>query len=155
MNMNKITHWSIARLSIINLEASTPEHSVGRLNKILFYIGAIEPDLSLFQLIHPHFYDRSANYIFSKIEKLYEKNNNLMESYLLGNLVHYLCDFCCYAHRRGMGRITDHFIYERRINKYLIKNYKDYKHLSYTKLDMTKPMELIQYIDATLYSIEK
>ncbi len=154
--MNKRTHWNIARLSVNNLEELIPEYKLTKIKKFLFYLGAIEPDLSIFQFIHPHFYEKSSDYIFSKIEKLYKRNHNLIESYLLGNLVHYLCDFCCYAHRKGcMGQLIDHFIYERRISRYLTINFEDYIKMPYTKLNVTKPTDIIWYIDANIMQYKK
>ena len=42
---------------------------------------------------------------------------------VLGEMTHYLCDFCCFAHIGGsIGKASEHLIYERKIHKYLLKN---------------------------------
>jgi len=146
--MNKRTHWNIARLCSRKIEELFPEHKMGEIKKILFCLGNIEPDLSIVQFIHPHFYEKSADYIYSEIKEMYNKDKKgLFEAYKLGKLVHYLCDFCCFAHCGGMGKITSHIAYEYKINKYLNINYDQFDQ---KKIKIPKYADIILYIDTNI-----
>ena len=112
------------------------------------------------QFAHPHYYEKSSGYIYLKILKLKGKERSgLLEAYRLGTLVHYLCDFCCYAHiSGGIGAITGHVNYERKISKYLNKNYSLFhKELSRGQIKETKYADIISFIDEAIkqYKISK
>lgn len=116
------THMNIARLSV---ESLTNKNELSWFEKIMFYFGTIEPDLSITQFIHPHFYVKSAEYVYHKIRKLQEREmRGLLSAFELGRIVHYLSDFCCHVHLSGgIGNVNEHLVYERKINKYVIKNF--------------------------------
>jgi hypothetical protein len=124
--MYKRTHWRLARLAVGKIDGMYPELLMKGFRRFLFYAGTIGPDLSVMQFAHPHFYDKSAGYVYSKIEKLKERElKGFLDTYMLGTMVHYLCDFCCYAHIDGrIGTVISHLNYERKINKYLNKYYR-------------------------------
>ncbi len=158
--MNKRTHWNIAKLSVKKTDELFPEYKMKGIKKIMFFLGTIEPDLSIIQFVHPHFYERSAVYIYSKISEMNRNDKDgFFDEYKLGKMVHYLCDFCCYAHSSGgMGGITDHILYEQKINKYLIKNYNGFcEKTSQEEVKLLKYADIISYIDWNIkqYKLEK
>jgi len=116
------THMDIARLAIKNVKNRI---KLNRFEKILFYVGTIEPDFSITQFIYPHFYIKSSEYIYLKIKNLQlNEKKGLISAFELGRVVHYLSDFCCYVHASGdIGNVTEHLLYERNINKYLKTNF--------------------------------
>jgi hypothetical protein len=113
---------NIARLSVGKIMHNI---ELNWLERMIFYFGTIEPDLSITQFIHPHFYVKSAKYIYLKIKKLQERESmGIISAFELGRIVHYLSDFCCHVHcSGGIGNVNEHIIYERNINKYLIRNF--------------------------------
>lgn len=123
--MKKRTHFYIARLSV---ERNRPAGAAGQeaLKEWAFYLGAILPDLSVFQFIHPHYYDKSAGYVFHKLNKIAcRPTRSVRDAIRLGELVHYLCDFCCYAHIGGkIGCVSEHCRYERGIQQFVIDHYQ-------------------------------
>jgi len=151
--MNKRTHWNIARLTLGKINELLPEYGMKGFKRFLFYLGTIEPDISIAQFVHPHYYDKSAGYIYSKINKMKEKEGDgLIAAYKMGTLVHYLCDFCCYAHiNGGIGVIAGHVSYEHKINKYLNANYSRLSgKLSQSQMKQTKYTDVISYIDENI-----
>lgn len=93
--------------------------------QMIFCIGALIPDLTLMQLVHPHFYSRSGKYIINKINKLSGRTSiyALLE---LGKSAHYVSDFCCSAHfGGGIGNVFEHILYERNLNVYAAENYSE------------------------------
>jgi len=123
--VKKLTHFNIARLSIENI--SQPEKvTIDRIiYKWAFYLGTILPDLSITQFLHPHYYEKSSDYVFQSLCRIEGKDvKNIADAIRLGEMVHYLSDFCCFAHKDGcIGKISEHLNYERSIHKYLLENY--------------------------------
>jgi len=123
--MKKRTHFNIARLTIENKqpELVTEKRAI---YKWAFYLGTILPDLSITQFIHPHFYAKSSDYVFDKLYKLERKSEKgLLDAMKLGEVVHYLSDYCCFVHKNGsIGKFSEHFLYEKRMNKYVVNNYQ-------------------------------
>lgn len=151
------THMNIARLSVKRL-INNIEFSWFK--KVLFYFGTIQPDLSITQFIHPHFYVKSAKYIFHKIKKLQERETQgLISAFELGRIVHYLSDFCCQVHSGGgIGNVNEHMRYERRINKYLIRNFnRVFKSIADRQSSILKCDNMISFIEETIkeYTLTK
>jgi len=121
------THCNMARLAMNEIEKKLTSYKLPFYKKLLFYIGTMEPDFSIRQFIYPHYYAKSSEYVYKKIQLLKdksEKNGGFM--YEFGKVVHYFDDFCCYVHRTGdAGNLQEHMVYERKINRYLLKNLKE------------------------------
>ena len=122
--MRKKTHFLIARIAINNIKLPYSGSDGQIIKRLAFYIGSTVPDLSVNQFIHPHYYEKSYGYVFDKLNLIMSKPvKNTLDVILLGEMVHYLCDFCCFAHMGGsIGKATEHITYERKIHKYLLKN---------------------------------
>lgn len=119
------THVKLAELSLIKNLNIVP---VG-FNKFMFNFGLIMVDQSWHIKTHPHYAQKSLEYIHGKIEELLSvKKFNGYYSMQLGIVIHYLCDFCCNSHITGsIGNITYHVKYEYELQKYLLKNYDNFK----------------------------
>ena len=121
------THCNMARLAMNEIEKTLTSYKLPFYKKILFYMGTMEPDFSIKQFIYPHYYVKSSEYVYKKIQLLKDKaeiDGSFMFEF--GKVVHYFDDFCCYVHRTGdAGNIQEHMVYERKINKYLLKKRKE------------------------------
>ena len=117
----------MARLTMNEIEKKLISYKLPFYKKIMFYMGTMEPDFSIKQFIYPHYYVKSSEYVYKKIQLLKEKaeiDGSFM--YEFGKVVHYFNDFCCYVHRTGdAGNLQEHMVYERKINRYLLKKRKD------------------------------
>ena len=120
------THIKLAELSFNSNIKVIPEG----FSIVMFNFGLVMIDQSWHVKTHPHYKQKSLGYINKKIEKLLSiKKFNVYSSIQLGIVVHYLCDFCCYAHISGsIGNIPYHMRYERGLQTYLLKNYDTLKH---------------------------
>lgn len=115
------THVKLAQLSFINNITTFPEG----FSIFMFNFGLVMVDQSWLVTTHPHYRQKSFDYINKKIEKLISlKEFNAYTSMQLGIVVHYLCDFCCNAHITGsVGNIKYHLEYERGLQKHLLDNF--------------------------------
>lgn len=114
--MKTRTHYLIAKMAARRSGLSASE-------RFAFCLGAMMPDFLPTQFIHKHFYQKSSDYVFSKIKK-YGKRNSLFALFKLGEMSHYSSDFCCFVHRSGgIGNAAFHLSYERRIQRYFLENY--------------------------------
>lgn len=139
--MKKRTHFHIARLSVENsrLPGSIPVRNL--IYEWAFYLGTILPDLTVTQFVHPHYYERSSGYVFGRLNRLIGKPvKGITDAIISGEIVHYLCDYCCYAHIGGsIGKVSEHLDYERGIHKYLMDNYQSYQWRIFGNLSCGNP----------------
>ena len=119
------THVKIAELAFSNNIKVVPQG----FSKFMFNFGLVMVDQSWHVKTHPHYMQKSLQYVTEKIEKLLSvKRFNAYYSMQLGIVVHYLCDFCCNAHISGsVGNIPYHLKYERDLQRYLLDNYDTLK----------------------------
>ena len=119
------THVKLAELSLIKNLNVVPNG----FSKFMFNFGLVMVDQSWLIKTHPHYMQKSLEYIHEKIEELLSiKKFNAYYSMQLGIIVHYLCDFCCNSHISGsIGNISYHLKYERELQKYLFKNFDIFK----------------------------
>ena len=116
------THVKLAELSLIKSINIIPKG----FSKFMFNFGLVLVDQSWLIKTHPHYMQKSLEYIHEKIEELLSvKKFNAYYSMQLGIVVHYLCDFCCNSHISGsIGNISYHLKYERELQKHLFKNFE-------------------------------
>lgn len=136
------THVKLAELSLIKNINTIPKG----FSNFMFNFGLVMVDQSWLVTTHPHYMQKSLDYINKKIEKLFSiKKFNAYHSMQLGLIVHYLCDFCCNSHISGsIGDISYHLKYERELQKYLFRNFDIFKHQIHNKANN---------INTTLHSI--
>lgn len=113
------THLFIAK-KIIN---NNKDNVLLKYYSPFFYLGTILPDLIASYKVHPHYFEESSEYIYSKIEKISNSGKlNIFNSIRAGIIVHYLCDFCCHAHIRGnFDSLRKHLKYENDLEKFILE----------------------------------
>lgn len=118
--MNIRTHLKLAYISINDYIKVLPKG----FSNFAFKLGIIFADNSHLILTHPHFRNKSENYINNLILSLRKSNNaNFIYSFKLGIVIHYLCDYCCSPHSSKLvGNTFKHILYEIKLQYYLIKN---------------------------------
>lgn len=94
------------------------------IRRAAFCIGSLIPDLTFTQLTHPHFFSCSGKYVLRRVKSL--SGHSSIAAYLeLGKMAHYASDFCCSVHLgRNIGSIREHLLYERRLNRFAVNNYR-------------------------------
>lgn len=112
------THLFIAK-KIIN---NNKDNVLLKYYSPFFYLGTILPDLIASYKVHPHYFEESSEYVYSKIEKISNSGKlNIFNSIRAGIVVHYLCDFCCHAHIRGnFDSLRKHLKYENDLEKFIL-----------------------------------
>ena len=125
------THVKLAELSLIKNVHSIPKG----FSKFMFNFGLVMVDQSWLVKTHPHYMQKSLEYINKKIEMLLSvKKFNAYYSMQLGIVIHYLCDFCCNSHiSSSIGNISYHLKYERELQKYLFNNFDIFKNRIHNK----------------------
>ena len=113
------THLFIAK-KIIN---NNKDNVLLKYYSPFFYLGTILPDLIASYKVHPHYFEESSEYVYSKIEKISNSGKlNIFNSIRAGIIVHYLCDFCCHAHIRGnFDSLRKHLKYENDLEKFILE----------------------------------
>ena len=113
------THLFIAK-KIIN---NNKDNVLLKYYSPFFYLGTILPDLIASYRVHPHYFEESSEYVYSKIEKISNSGKlNIFNSIRAGIVVHYLCDFCCHAHIRGnFDSLRKHLKYENDLEKFILE----------------------------------
>ncbi|MBP3392423.1 MAG: zinc dependent phospholipase C family protein [Clostridia bacterium] len=120
------THVTIAKIA---WDACADRNQFGIGAKCAFCFGALWPDFSPMQLVHPHFFRQSHRYVFKQLERLCfhgTGGKKLLYFFRMGKIAHYLSDFCCFPHVQGhLCQIRQHILYERMQNRYMIR-YQDH-----------------------------
>ncbi len=114
--MKTKTHFLIAKIAAIRAGLNSAE-------QLVFSLGAAAPDLLPTQFLHPHFYQSSVKYVFRRLMRL-ENKSTFLALFQLGEMAHYVSDFCCAVHSDGkIGNIREHIGYELRLQKFFVDNY--------------------------------
>lgn len=88
-------------------------------NKI-FAFGCIVPD---YIRRHPiHICNKTFDIAMDMFFSLKDDKNAKISHLNLGQVCHYICDYCCYAHGKKYYSLLYHRIYEVRIQKYYFAN---------------------------------
>lgn len=95
------------------------------LNKKSLILGSIEPDFVPSLIFIPHYYPGSIDFIIKEIHNISQikfiNEKNFIDSYSkrLGIVIHYICDYFCYAHNNYVleHNLIKHFLYEVNVNK--------------------------------------
>jgi len=125
------THVKLGELSLLKNRNALPKG----FSKFMFNFGLVMVDQSWLVKTHPHYMQKSLEYINKKIEMLLSvKKFNAYYSMQLGIVIHYLCDFCCNSHiSSSIGNISYHLKYERELQKYLFNNFDIFKNRIHNK----------------------
>ena len=115
--MKMFQHIKIARITAENLKNNVDKNF--KLDKIVFYLGSIYPDLNC---IYPaHRLSSTSNRISKKIKLIDRYEDGIIKSFNLGIITHYISDYFCYAHNnKSLG--IKHREYEKGLNNFFNKN---------------------------------
>ena len=92
-----------------------------RVNRTAYLFGSIAPDLNC---IYPaHSITATIKRFRKKLNRVNKSESTIIKSFTLGVIMHYICDYFCYAHNRRMPD-PKHSIYERLLKKH-IKNHEE------------------------------
>lgn len=104
------------------------------LNAFRFAYGNIKPDLTFSMYKTPHTFSRSEKVLKEHILKLFEEPLHISDfSEKLGIVMHYLCDYFCFAHSDTYNRgLVAHALYELRMVRSMLyfPSYKSQQALS-------------------------
>jgi hypothetical protein len=152
------THLEIAKLSLRKIDKMFPENKkMSRARRIFFCLGSMAPDLSPIQFKHPHMYEASSDYIFENLNRLQNKKEmSNISMYELGKSIHYLSDFCCYAHRSNRSEtFMEHMRYEKEMNEYIKENFDKLEEMISCEIMQEKGGEEInRYIQSVIFQAE-
>lgn len=120
--MNLESHIFISKLVYNEINKVFPIH----INKTLFRAGNILADYSPLVWTHPHYYTVSSEYVFENIDLVCSLdrednpvNADMLLSFRLGIVCHYITDFFCRAHiGSGIGKKREHLQYEDFLDNY-------------------------------------
>ena len=85
--MRWVQHWCIGR-DIKGHNAS-----------LVFKLGTILPDW--FEISTPHKIETTFDMVLHRIMQVSKMTRGYKRDFLLGTIVHYIADYCCYAHLEG------------------------------------------------------
>ena len=114
--MLKRSHIVIAKRTLSVIES---ENNSIKINKIAYLFGSIAPDLNC---IYPtHTISNTFKRFSNRLSRVDNIQNNLVISFTLGVITHYICDYFCYAH--NLGKVDPmHAVYERLLRSHIIKH---------------------------------
>lgn len=110
--MFKVCHIAVAN----NTWSSVQSHVDWQINKFAYLFGSIAPDINFIYPVHT--FTKTFRRFQNKIKRAEKSNNNIIKSFTLGVITHYICDYFCYAHNIRMGN-PKHAIYERIMTKHI------------------------------------
>lgn len=90
-----------------------------RINRLAYLFGSIAPD---FNCIYPtHTISNTIGRLQKRIIRVDRLNVGFIKSFTLGVIMHYICDYFCYAH--NLNKIDPmHALYERKLRKHILLN---------------------------------
>lgn len=92
-----------------------------QVNKKMFFVGAMHPDISIKYKKKGHYFEESASVFTDVVDQIL--NGNLSKagmSHKLGVMSHYISDFCCAYHSNKECRkqsLAEHLLYEFRLDR--------------------------------------
>lgn len=109
--MRFYSHWNIAR------------DVAGENSNLAYLLGSIFPDY--FERLTRHRTYESLDKIEERIRYINSMEDGIKKQYLMGTVMHYLCDYCCYAHSDCYFEWIHHRIFECSEQKFYKYNSKD------------------------------
>ena len=77
---------------------------------IFFLMGALFPDYIERHRIHRTY--ESLPLIRRRIVHIHGMRDSALKEFMLGTVMHYVCDYCCYSHGEKYYEVVHHRIYE-------------------------------------------
>ena len=104
-------HWLIAK------------DIAGDKANLAYQLGSIFPDY--FERLHRHTMSCMLESIHKRIDKIQRMPDGLRKQYLMGTVMHYMCDFCSYAHNDDVyNKWIRHRLYELNEQRFFLKHRK-------------------------------
>lgn len=118
--MKLLQHIGVAKIVI---DRVIKKDKTCKLNKLLFYIGSILPDLNC---VYPaHRITETQQRVINKIKFIDTSSSYLLKSIQYGIVTHYVCDYFCYAHSiESLG--APHIKYEKQLFGFYKKHEKNF-----------------------------
>lgn len=139
--MRFYSHWNIAK------------DVAGENSNLAYLLGSIFPDY--FERLTRHRTCESLSKIEERIRYIDSMKDGLKKQYLIGTVMHYLCDYCCYAHSDRYFEWIHHRIFECAEQKFYSKNSRDkYIQRMNTFCEKHKDIDVSKFIKKRIKYIE-
>ena len=113
--MFKICHIWVAGRTLDSIQSKVD----WKINRAAYLFGSVAPDINYVYPVHT--FNSTFNRFKKKIKRAEKSNTNIIKSFTLGVITHYICDYFCYAHNIRMGN-PKHVIYERIMRSHMKKH---------------------------------
>lgn len=107
------SHIKIAKVTLENIR----DKMSWEINEQVYLMGSIAPDLNV--LFPRHSINNTLNRWRRRVKRIDKTSSNIVKSFTLGVIIHYICDYFCYAHNIKANSIG-HIMYERKLNKHIM-----------------------------------
>lgn len=115
--MTAAAHIKVASKTLKDVE----DKLTWKINKKAYLFGSIAPDVNCAFPLHT--INNTLNRFEKRLERIDKSNSNIIKSFTLGVVTHYICDYFCYAHTMDLYGLK-HWIYEKVMRKHL-KNHAE------------------------------
>ena len=118
--MKLLQHIGVAK---IVLDKVIKKDKTYKMNRTLFYLGSILPDLNC---VYPaHRITETQHRVIDKIKYIDTSSSYLLKSVQYGIVTHYVCDYFCFAHSiESLG--APHIKYEKQLFGFYKKHEKKF-----------------------------
>lgn len=115
--MKLVQHIKVAEIIANKLDNELKDGF--KVNRVLFYLGSIAPDLNC---VYPaHRLSTTSKRFQNRVKRVDKYENSAIKSFTLGIITHYVCDYFCYAHNiESLG--IPHKNYETGLYKYFLSH---------------------------------
>lgn len=122
--MKKRTHFALSKYLV-----KDKKHELSQMDRALFCLGSIFPDMTPLCLLHPHKFNITDKSSQKRLNKVFEQRNHFANSFRLGCLSHHLADYFTAPHNRSgiKGFCMDHRGYETRFDTFFKQQLADRK----------------------------
>lgn len=110
--MYKYAHIIVSDMMLSDIQSKLD----WKINRKAYLFGSIAPDINI--AFPTHTFKHTINRVRKRIMHMEIRNNtkrNIIKSFNLGIVVHYICDYFCYAHNINYHKIQ-HMHYEKHLN---------------------------------------
>ena len=121
-------HISVAKNTLLKIEDKIP----WKVNKLAYTFGSIAPDINCVYPVHT--INSTLKRFRRKLVRVINSSNNLVRSFTLGVIMHYICDYFSLMHNNSNHDIR-HRIYEKSMTKHL-KNHRLFLNYSDKELEI-------------------
>ena len=115
--MMKTSHIKVANKTLESIQ----ENINWKINRKAFLFGSVAPDINC--IFPAHTVKGTFKRFKHKLLRMDSSESNLIKSFTLGVITHYICDYFCYAH--NLAHVDPkHHIYEKYMKNHIIMHEK-------------------------------